>query len=232
MKERSKPSDLEQELAHYKLLPLFPEPLRAHLTFCNFGEGDLICSQGEMPAYLYVLVKGKIKVYTTSEEGNTLILSFLTPIEVIGDIEYIQGIPIMNTVEAVTPVRMIRVPFRSVNEFGRDHAPLLRFLLKIIAEKFQRKSSSLSFNLLHSVEARLASYLLSVCYDKNDVQFEGHVSLASLKDTANLIGTSYRHLNRVLKKLSAEGLIKRDKGFLQILDREGLRLVAGDNMYE
>lgn len=232
MNEMTNREELMHVLNNHGLTPLFPEPMLSRLTLCNFREGDLICSQGEQPSHLYVLVKGKIKVFTTSEEGNTLILSFLTPLEAIGDIEYIQGIPIMNTVEAVSPVLMIRIPYRYLSQYGQEHAPLLQFLLKVIAEKFQRKSSSLSFNLLHSVEARLAGYLLSISFDKNDEQFEGHLSTASLKDTANLIGTSYRHLNRVLQKLSAQGLIEREKGVISILDRARLHAIAGESLYE
>jgi CRP-like cAMP-binding protein len=72
----------------------------------------MICSQGEGAQYLYVLVKGKIKIYTSSAEGKTLILSFKTPLEVIGDLEYVQGIDFINTVEAVSSVIMVGVDHR------------------------------------------------------------------------------------------------------------------------
>ena len=110
-----------------------------HLSLYSFDQGELICSQGETSQYLYVLVKGKVKIYTSSPEGKTLILSFKKPLEVIGDIEYVRGIEIINTVEAVSPVCMIGIHHRWLKKYGSDHAPLLQFLLDIITKKVSSK---------------------------------------------------------------------------------------------
>lgn len=66
-------------LGHYlqlhQLESVFNEPLRSYLTLYNFEQEELICGQGETPQHMYVLVKGKIKVYTNSpEERRSLFL--------------------------------------------------------------------------------------------------------------------------------------------------------------
>lgn len=216
----------------YNIESIFNELIIPHLSLYSFEQGELICSQGEASQYLYVLVKGKLKIYTTSAEGKTLILSFKKPLEVIGDIEYVQDIAIINTVEAVTSVQMIGVHQQWLRKFSRDYSPFLQFLLNIITQKFHLKSNSMSFNLMYPVEVRLASYLLSVSYDESDAQFNGKISTSSLIDTANLIGTSYRHLNRVIHGLCTEGLIERNKGVILIKDRERLSALASRNIYE
>lgn len=132
-------------------------------------------------------------------------------------------------VEAVSPVVMVRIPYR---ELGSEHAPLLRFLLDIITRKFSLKSQFMSFNLIYPVEVRLASYLLSVSFDENDSGFRGRLSAKGLTDAANLIGTSYRRLNRVLRQFADEGMIERSREHIVVLDREGLRERANHNIYE
>lgn len=211
---------------------VLPESLYPHLVLCEFEQGEPICTQGEISRYLYILVKGKIKIFNTSAEGRTLVVSFKTPLELIGDIEYFQNIEIINTVEAVSPVVMIRVPYRALKENGSEHAPLLRFLLDIITRKFSLKSQFMSFNLIYPVDVRLASYLLSVSFDENDSAFRGRLGTSGLTDAANLIGTSYRHLNRVLRKFAEEGLIERGRDYILVLDRDGLRERANQNIYE
>lgn len=227
---------LSEQLRYYiqlhQLHLILPESLYPHLTVCEFEQGEPICTQGEVSRYLYILVKGKIKIFNTSTEGRTLVVSFKTPLELIGDVEYVQDIEIINTVEAVSPVVMIRVPYRSLKEHGSDHAPLLRFLLDIITRKFSLKSQFMSFNLIYPVEVRLASYLLSVSFDENDTGFQGKLRTSGLTDAANLIGTSYRHLNRVLRKFAEEGLIERNREHIIVLDREALRERANQNIYE
>ncbi|NEN85505.1 Crp/Fnr family transcriptional regulator [Paenibacillus elgii] len=232
MKEIQDREQLNHYLRAFQLESVFHEPLLPHLSLYGFEQGDLICTQGQAPEYLYVLVNGKIKIYTTSSEGKTLVLSFKTPLEVIGDVEYVRGTPILNMVEAVSSVCMIGIHYRWLHKYGKDHAPLLRFLLEIITQKFYIKSNSLSFNLMHPVEVRLASYLLSVTSDESDSRLEGQLSAVSLSDAANFIGTSYRHLNRVIRQFCIKGLVERDKGVIVVKDRNGLSALAGHNIYE
>lgn len=231
MKEVKDKELLLSFMQKYQLESIFHEPLFPHLSLYSFEQGELICSQGEATEYLYVLVKGKVKIYTNSPDGNTLILSFKKPLELIGDIEYIRGIDIINTVEAVSPVCMIGIHQRWLKKYGSDHAPMLQFLLDIITKKFHLNNRSMNLNILYPVEVRLASYLLSVSLDEFDSLFKNQISI-SIKDAANLIGTSARHLNRVIKHLCSEGLIERNKGTILVKDREGLRKLAGDNIYE
>nr|WP_245339054.1 Crp/Fnr family transcriptional regulator [Paenibacillus shirakamiensis] len=219
-------------LKAHQMENVFHPPLREYLSLMDYEPGELICSKGEQPQYLYVLMKGKIKIHTSSAEGKTLILSFKSPLEAIGDIEYIQGAEFLNTVQAVTPVTMIAIHHRWLNKYGKEHPPLLQFLLEIITQKFYIKSNLLSFNLMYPVEVRLASYLLSVSVDDSDVLITGNRSVFNLLDVANLIGTSYRHLNRVMQKFGEEGLVERHRGFIRILDKERLRAIANHNIYE
>ncbi|MFD0698061.1 Crp/Fnr family transcriptional regulator [Paenibacillus sp. GCM10027628] len=232
MKEVHDRDQLNHYLHVYQLESVFNKLLLPYLSLYSFDQGELICSQGETPQFLYVLVKGKIKIYTTSAEGKSLILSFKTPLELVGDIEYVRGTDILNTVEAVSSVNMIGIHHRWLKKYGSDHAPLLQFLLEIITQKFYVKSNSLSFNLMYPVEVRLASYLLSVSYDESDSLFNGQLSTDRLPDAANLIGTSYRHLNRVIGQFCKEGLIERNKGYIHVKDRKGLSALASHNIYE
>ncbi|MGG1636607.1 Crp/Fnr family transcriptional regulator [Paenibacillus sp. NRS-1760] len=232
MQEIKDREQLHHFLQAHQLEATFGEQLLPHLSLFCFDHEELICSQGQSSKYLYFLVQGKIKIYTTSKDGKTLILTFKTSLDVVGDIEYVQDIDIINTVEAVSTVYMIGIHHQWLNKYGKDHSPLLQFLLKIIARKFLKNSNALSFNILHPVEVRLASYLLSVSYDDSEYLIKGQRKTISLKDTANLIGTSYRHLNRVVQQFCAKGLIERKNGGILVKNKDGLRALASQNIYE
>ncbi|WP_309119693.1 Crp/Fnr family transcriptional regulator [Paenibacillus sp.] len=211
----------------HRLERVLPDRLRSHAAVYVFAQGENICVQGEPASTLYVLVKGKIKVFHNSPEGKTLVLSFRTPLEVIGDLEYIGGDAIHNYVEAVTEASMIGISYRALRESGEDHAPLLRFLLEMMVKKLNYRTNHSSLNLMYPVEARFSNYLLSVCCDETDARFRGRLPVANVQDTANLLGTSYRHLNRVIRKLCDEGLIERNKSYIQVLEPERLKRLAG-----
>ncbi|PGL71520.1 cyclic nucleotide-binding domain-containing protein [Bacillus sp. AFS055030] len=229
------PNDIEQInqfLADLRIEGVFNEELKAHMTLHRFKHGELICSQGDLSQTLFILVKGKVKVYTTTAEGKTLILSFKKPLELIGDIEYVRGTSYINTVEAVSEVEMIALDYRCLKKFGQDYIPFLQFLLEIITEKFHIKSNAMSFNLMYPVEVRLASYLLSISYDETNSLLEDHLKTINLKDAANLIGTSYRHVNRVIQQFCKDDLVERINGGILIKDRARLSVLASDNIYE
>ncbi|SFS64511.1 Crp/Fnr family transcriptional regulator [Paenibacillus sp. BC26] len=219
-------NQIETYLAQYALDQVFPNALRQHLVLYRFDADEALCKQGEVPEQIFFLMHGKVKVYTTSTEGNTLLLGFTTPLDVLGEIECLSGKNILNTVTAVTTVDAIGFHKRWLPLY-REEVPFLQFMLKMISEKFYSKSEALSFNLLYPVEIRLASYLLSVTTPLN-----AKVSTANLKDMANLIGTSYRHLNRVILNFCRLQLLERSRGKLVIKDRPGLEAAAGRNIYE
>lgn len=227
MKEIENASDqIGQYLARYALEDIFPSSLRQHLVLFQFEPEEALCKQGDAQEWIFVIVRGKVKVYTTSTEGNTLLVNFTSPLGVIGEIECLNGLETLNTVTAVTTVQAIGIHKRYLHLY-REEVSFLQFLLHLISDKFYNKSISLSFNLLYPVEVRLASYLLSVTTPQ-----EIKVSTANLKDIASLIGTSYRHLNRVILKFCKLRLIERNRGTLVVHDRQGLKEAAGRNIYE
>ncbi|CAI6040858.1 Regulatory protein YeiL [Paenibacillus sp. JJ-100] len=232
MEEIHNTQQMMHYLEKYQLEKVFHENLRPHMTLCLFEKCELICREGEASEYLYVLVEGKIKIFTTSPQDKTLVLCFKTPLEVVGDIEYVRESHTVNTVQAVSPVMMIRIHYRWLTELASDYAPLLKFLLQIISHKFYIDSNFSNFNLMYPVEVRLASYLLSISTDEGGTVMHEELDAFNLTDIANLIGTSYRHLNRVIQKLCSDGYIERHQGLLRITNREGLRNIAEYNIYE
>ena len=232
MKEIGNLEQIEEYIRKFQLEAIFPKKLKDYLHLYAFNQGEFICTQGQAAEYLYILVDGKMKIYTTTAEGKTLILSFKTPIEMVGDVEYVRNTDILNTVEAITDVVVIGVHKRHLKQYASDFAPFLHFLLDIITKKFYLKSSSMRFNLFYPVEVRLASYLVSVSFDKEDPLYNTEGNEINLKDTANLIGTSYRHLNRVIQRFCQDGLIERKKGSIVVKNRNGLLSLAGKSIYE
>ena len=226
MKEILDSNRIHEYLSQYALDDVFPSSLRKHLTLYRFEPEEALCTEGEVPEYIFFLMSGKVKVYTTSAEGNTLLINFTSPLGVIGEIECLNELENLNTVSAVTPVEAVGFHKRWLRLY-REELPFLQFMLHLVTEKFYNKSVSLSFNLLYPVEVRLASYLLSVT-----TLDDAKVSTANLKDMANLIGTSYRHLNRVILHFCNMKLIERSRGALAVIDRKGLEAAAGRNIYE
>ncbi|MCW1836179.1 Crp/Fnr family transcriptional regulator [Bacillus xiamenensis] len=228
MEELPNESLFSSYIEAHQLQNVFHKNFMPHVSLWRYQQGELICSKGDKREYLYLLVKGKLKIFTTTKEGETFILCFKNPLEAIGDIEYVQQTDMVNTVEAVTEVHMLRISHQALMRHAKDDPRVLTFLLKGITNKFYIKSNDLSFHLLYPVEVRLASYLLSVL-TSNDGALTRPLRLT---DAASLIGTSYRHINRVIQQFQEKGLIERRRGKITICDQKGLLEIAEHNIYE
>lgn len=155
-------------------------------------------------------------------------MSFKQPLDLIGDIEYVQRTPYLNTVEAVTTGEMLVISFEALACHATEDVIWLNYLLAEITRKFERKSQSMSFNLFYPIDVRLASYLLSMTPETTTLGS----TVDELTDIADLIGTSYRHVNRTLKRFVEDGLIERDRRSITVVDRNRLIDVAGESIYE
>ena len=213
-------------LQQFGLSELFPEHVRQEMFVARYSGGERLFSQSDEAQTLYFLVEGKLKISMLSPEGKRLILAFKTPFDIVGDVEYVRHCPFINTVEAVTDIVVIGVSYEALRKHLADNAAWLQFLLETITKKFETKTRSMNFNLLYTVDVRVASYLLSMTPDQQ------MLDSTSLVDMADLIGTSYRHLNRVLRQFEGAGWIVKKRGRITLLDRDALLEQAGQNIYE
>lgn len=218
---------MQHYIKHFELEKVLPPQVLAHITLSNFKKGDYIFTQGEQPEYMHFLVEGRLKIFAASDEGRKLIIAFTQPFGVFGDIEFVQRQPYLNTGEAVTDGKLLKIPVRIIEDFGRNHFPFIEFLLDHITRKFYDNAHVQSFNMLYSVDVRFASYLLS-----STTEIENYVSLLHIRDVADSIGTSYRHLNRIIRQFCEAELIERSQRTIRILDRQQLYKLAKQNIYE
>ncbi|CDQ17810.1 cAMP-binding domain of CRP or a regulatory subunit of cAMP-dependent protein kinases [Halobacillus karajensis] len=231
MKE-NKGIDSFQYMKDYELERIFPVEFRKKMRVYSFHKGDLLFTTGQMLNELYFLVEGKIKIYTLTPEGKSLINRFKRPLGVIGDVEYVKGSPVINSVEAVSDGVMLAATFTDLKVLEANHPPFTRFLLETVAHKFYTESQATSLHMLYPVEVRLASYLLSISSDGEGTLFHQEMRTENLTELAEWVGTSYRHLNRVLKRMNAGDIIERLNGSIKIKDLEKLRHLANGNIYE
>ncbi|NRR23980.1 cyclic nucleotide-binding domain-containing protein [Brevibacillus sp. MS2.2] len=195
-------------------------------------KGDILCSKGDQLHHMHFILEGKIKIFTTLPNGKSLLLRFNNPLAIIGDVEYVTQCEVRNTVEFVHRSLVVSLPFKVLQENYQNHPPFLQFILHKISHKLYTSSNSTSLNLLYPVENRFASYLLSTLSSDTGSTASEELKTAKLTEVAELLGTSYRHLNRLIRNLCAASVIERKKSALIIKDREKISALASGNIYE
>jgi len=197
----------------------------------EFEPGECLCEQGYALDYLFFLVKGKVKIYVTSSEGKRLIVTFNRPVQIFGDIELIQKVNVLNTIEAVSTVHAFAIPVETANKLCME-AAFNQYLLEVVGRKFLTKSMTLSFHLLNEADARFASYLFSISHNENGQFYQPFIAKKDLKEIAEFIGTTVRHQNRIIQIFQQEGILERAPDGIKISDPNLLKEKAKDNLYE
>ncbi|PEA75827.1 hypothetical protein COM04_23450 [Bacillus wiedmannii] len=232
MKMENKSDLIIHYLKTNKMLEIFSEIDTAYFQVNHFDKGKFICNIDDVMDRLYFVVKGKVKVYTITPEGKKLILRFINPLAVVGDIELIQNSKAHNVVEACSDVIAISISHAVIRNKLLHDPIFMNFLLENIANTLKISTRFTALNLLYPVEVRVASYLLSISTDSNGNMYKKDLDATSISSIADFIGVSYRHVIRVLQKFYKEKLIEKRNGVIVIKDFFKMKEVAKDNIYE
>ncbi|SFM36446.1 cAMP-binding domain of CRP or a regulatory subunit of cAMP-dependent protein kinases [Paenibacillus sp. 1_12] len=178
------------------------------------------------------LVEGKVKITSSVETGKALLLRFMHPFSIIGDIELIRDIPVQSEVKAVSKCLLIGLSFDYIKQHEIGNPKFLYTLLEHVSYKLQTCTTASRVNLLASVENKFASYLLSTISPEPGNNFGIELKTSNVKEIADLLGTTYRHLNRIILSLSQKKIIERGKNSIRILDWASLEKESNGIRYK
>ncbi|MBP2078261.1 Crp/Fnr family transcriptional regulator [Oceanobacillus polygoni] len=223
---------LERYLQEYHIEEMFQHTKQAPFTLQQFASDEIILLEGIEMQSLFFLVQGKARITSSIATGKSLLLRFIHPLSIIGDIELIRDIPVQSQVQAVTECLVIGIPFTYIKRCELENPRLLHTLLEHVSFKLQTCTTASRVNLLASVENKFASYLLSTLSPDQDNDFGMELRTSSIKEIANLLGTTYRHLNRVISSLTQQGIIERQKNAIRVLNWRELEKAANGIRYK
>lgn len=196
----------------------------SYFDLVKFNQGDLLLHQGQKLEYLYILLHGRIKSCHTTSNGLTVLSAFSHAISVIGEVEFLNHRDVINDVYALESVICLRT---SVTRFEKDllnDLYFMRYLAQTISQKLYDTNHNSSISINYPVENRLASYLIS-CQD--------HMMIHdNFVQVAEMIGCSYRQLQRTLNDFCQSGYIRKVKrGQFEIMDPIALQHLGEDLYY-
>lgn len=198
--------------------------LYQHFDMRTFKKGDCLLSQGQTLEYLYILLEGRIKSCHSTSNGTSILNAFSQPITVLGEVEFLSGSDINNSVYAIEDTVCLRISVIQYKDLLINDFLFIRFLATTIACKLQSSNNNSSISINYPVENRLASYLIA-CHNHLIIE-------QNLIQVAEMIGCSYRQLQRTLNDFCQKKYIKKTgRSQFLILDFSTLELLGKDLYY-
>ena len=197
------------------------EQLLPHMERAPLILGDTIYEPDEPIRYVYFPTSGVISVLCTTDDGASIEAA------TIGR-EGVAGIPVFLGVGA-SPNRAIvqiagealRMKSGVFGEIAGREGRLHDLLHLYTYALMNQMSLSVACNRFHSVERRLARWLLMMQDRAQTDEFKFTQELIS-----RMIGTRRPHVSTAVGNLQNTGLIHNGRGRIGILDRDGLMKIA------
>lgn len=195
--------------------------LLPHLDPIQVALGEVIYESGGHLDYIYFPTTCVVSLLYTMESGPTAEMGLVGSDGVVGVALFLGGETTPNRAVAQIGGGAFRMKAKVLRgEFKRGGA-LQLLLLRYTQALITQISQTAVCNRLHSVEQRLARWLL-LCHDR--------VKLDELQMTqefiSNMLGGRRESVTVAAGHLQEAGLIHYARGHIQILDRKGLEAVS------
>jgi CRP/FNR family cyclic AMP-dependent transcriptional regulator len=192
------------------------QEIASHVHERTFSPGQVVISEGEPCQAVYFVAQGLVRTSRLSAEGREQVLAYLGSGESFDLIPVLDGDPVLATVYAVTDTTLYTIPCERFLQIIRDHQEVALAALERLAAEVRRLSYMVEDLALHTVRARLAHFLLDHANGQRPPR------RWTQEEIAAHIGTVREMVGRTLRAFANEGLIRRERGRIVAVDREGL----------
>lgn len=208
----------------------FPNNLDKEISIRTYKPHEHILTAGEKIDGLYFLISGKYFVSSQEITGKELLLRYCQTPAVMGDIEMLEGCLIQSNCIAAEPCTFVFIPKWIYEKELKYDAVFTQILLKELAYKLRTCTISSRVNALSPANVRLAAFLCTIASDSDSKA--SYITTNNIEETAALIGTTKRHINRILKQWIEQGIISRTNEEIRILQWDKLEEISEDVRFE
>ena len=197
-------------------------------THCHFEPGISIFEEETPIGDVYVLCEGRVKLFSTSRQGKSLILKIAHPGDVLGLGAVLSGSRYEVTAQTLEPTRVKAMPREDFLAFMQKHGEVSMHAAQALSEEYRTVFlDARRLALSSSAAGRLAGLLLewgrAAAHGKTEMRFT--MSLTH-EDLANLIGTSRETVTRMLGKFKRDKLIQMRGATIVLLAPDKLEVMA------
>lgn len=215
----------------FELLDRLPTDVRAALASATraqeFGRGDLVFHAQDPADNLYLLERGRVRVYRIGENAREISLAVHGPGDLFGE-EAAEGDPrarFASFAEALEPVRVQVVGARALADLMLAHPTLGVTLSAQLARQLRAVHLRLGEMVFLEVSQRLAAALLKLARETGEPDGQGTrlSGRISHQDLAHLVSSTRETVTKILGDFKAQGLLELGYRKIVLTDLPGLQ---------
>jgi CRP/FNR family transcriptional regulator, cyclic AMP receptor protein len=189
----------------------------------DFSKKQMIYTEGQKPKAVYYIIKGKIKVFKSSNQGKELITGVLNENDFFGYTYVLENMNYGESAQVLEDAQLMLIPKEDFLSLTTNDSQVAKQFIKIITKNILDKEESL-LNLAYSSLRRKVAYGLIQTLEKyKKEQNKNEIAELSRENLAQIIGVATESLIRTLADFKSEKLIALEQGKIIILNEKKLR---------
>jgi CRP/FNR family cyclic AMP-dependent transcriptional regulator len=191
----------------------------------RFADGARIFREGEVSGRVILLVRGRVKVFSSTKDGREIVLAIRGPGDSLGEISAVDGGPHSATCEAMEPVEALAVASEVFRGFLKAHPQVAFLLLQTITSRLRdadlKRVEFGGQDTLGRVAARLIE--LAEQYGSDD---DGRVNIDlafSQHELAGWVSASRESVVKALTVMRSRGWIETRRRRIIVLNLPAVR---------
>ena len=201
------------------IAPLQDETLRniaATGVVRTFPRSTVLINEGDVGDALYVILSGRVKVYSSNEAGREFVIDFHGAGEYVGEMT-LDGEPRSASVMTVEPTTCAVVNRAQFRDFLLAHPDFAMHLIDRLIHRLRVTTGNLKSLALSDVYGRLVR-LLNTLANEVDGKFVVPEKLTQ-QDIADRVGASRDMIGKLMKDLVAGGYLAVEERTIAILKK-------------
>ncbi|WP_144283732.1 Crp/Fnr family transcriptional regulator [Chryseobacterium echinoideorum] len=173
-----------------------------------YDADDIIFSEGDMPMFFYLIVKGKAKLNNYNDLGKEFIQAIVAPKQSIGLSSLFTEMTYPNNAIAIEKCEILRLPKAIFLKLLEQHHEYYSKIIHCLSEHIHYKFMMMQSMAFHNPSQKLLTlmnYLKFECSEQESFSLQIPLTRQQL---ASLTGLSVETVIRVVKNLEKQGIVK------------------------
>ncbi|WP_407314251.1 Crp/Fnr family transcriptional regulator [Pseudomonas sp. nanlin1] len=195
----------------------------------QLGVGQCLFRRGDPPCGLYAVLKGCIRVGSTTEQGREALLIMIEAPHWFGELSLFDDLPRTHDAFAESDCLLLWIPRAALLDYLQQHPLHWRDIGQLMTRKMRLAFATLEQQGQLPAAARVAQRLLLIAKGYGQVTTERRVIQLAQDQLALMLSLSRQTINQSLKDLQQRGAVHLGYGEIEILDMGALQAAAEAN---
>ena len=225
------PAMRRELLSKHSLMSALPQraldDLVKFTTVARVEPHHVIFGKGDPGDYLYGILAGRVRIFSTSPEGDEIVLDIVEAGQLFGEIAFLAGSTRTASASAIEQTHLMRIHRDHFLPYVRANPDFLLNILTLLCNRIHGSNGTIEDAAFLPLPARLAKRLLALGEHHRRPGTQVITVPVPQHELGSMVGVSRETANRQLAMWRSAGIVATARGSTIIRNSEALRELVG-----